>query len=283
MKDLAYYNGNITPLDQMTIPMNDRAVYFGDGVYDMAFIHHQVCFAMQEHIDRFFNSCKLMEIQIQMSKDELKKLLYDLIDMLDGDMEDAMLYFQASRGTAMRGHAFPAPGTPANLLVFLKGFVPQLDREFRLITVEDTRFAHCNIKSLNLIPNVIATQRAAEAGCDESVFHRGEQVMECAHSGLSVLINGTVVTTPLSEWILSSITRKHLLELCRELSVPVEERPYTIAEMMAADEIIVTSSLTLFSRVYQIDGRPVGGHDPALFQKLNQAYLERFRRETMQR
>ena len=244
MKDLAYYNGRITPLDQMTIPMNDRAVYFGDGVYDMAFIHNRVCFALYDHIDRFFNSCRLLEIKIGMSKDALTKLLNELTDRLDPEITDAMLYFQMSRGTAMRSHAFPEPETPANLFVFLKGFVPELDEEFKLITVEDTRFAHCNIKSLNLIPNVLATQRAKEAGCDESIFHRGEQVMECAHSGLSVLIGGKVVTTPLSEWILPSITRKHLLELCRELNVPVEERSYTLAELMAADEVIVTSSLT---------------------------------------
>ena len=156
-------------------------------------------------------------------------------------------------------------------------------REFRLITVEDTRFAHCNIKSLNLIPNVLASQRAKEAGCDESVFYRGDHVMECAHSGLSVLIRGTLVTTPLSEWILPSITRKHLLQLCRELGVPVEERMYTIKEMMEADEIIVTSSLTLFSRVVQIDGKPVGGRDPSLYQKLSGAYNDRFVRETDRR
>ena len=170
MKDLAYYNGRITPLDQMMIPANDRTVYFGDGVYDMAYVHNKVCFARQDHIDRFFNSCGLMKIPVGMSKDELSRLLIKLVEMLDGDLEDAMLYFQMSRGTALRGHAFPGPECSPNLLVFLRGFVPEPGREFRLITTEDTRFAHCNIKSLNLIPNVMATQRAKEAGCDESVF-----------------------------------------------------------------------------------------------------------------
>ncbi len=260
--------------------MNDRAVYFGDGVYDMAYVRNGICFAMQDHIDRFFNSCKLMEIDPSMTKEALAGLLNGLIARLDSDIKDAMIYFQMSRGTAVRKHAFPDPAVPANLLAYLQGFTAELGREFRLITAEDTRFAHCNIKSLNLIPNVMATQRAKEAGCDECVLHRGAYVTECAHSGLSVLKGGRLVTTPLSEWILPSITRKHLLQICRELSVPIEERPYTVSELMNADEIIVTSSLTLFSRVFEIDGMPVGGHDLPLFQKLNEAYMDRFKSET---
>ncbi len=280
MKNLAYYNGRITALNEMMIPMNDRAVYFGDGVYDMAYVRNGICFAMQDHIDRFFSSCKLMEIDPGMTKEALTGLLNGLIAMMDKDIKDVKIYFQMSRGTAERNHAFPDSAVPANLLAYLQGFTAELGREFRLITAEDTRFAHCNIKSLNLIPNVMATQRAKEAGCDECVLSRGEYVTECAHSGLSVLMDGKLVTTPLSEWILPSITRKHLLQICRELSVPIEERLYTVSELMHADEIIVTSSLTLFSRVFEIDGVPVGGHDLPLFQKLNEAYMGRFTSET---
>lgn len=281
MKDIAYYNGKTTPLEEMMIPMNDRAVYFGDGVYDMAYVHWGRCFAMEDHLNRFLNSCRLMEIDPGMSKGELAQLLESLIARLDGDMEHAMIYFQMSRGTAIRSHAFPPSNVKPNLLVYLKGFSPEsTPEEFRLISAEDTRFRHCNIKSLNLIPNVIATQRAAERGCQECVLYRNGYVTECAHSGISILVNGAVVTTPLSDWILPSITRKHLLELCKELGVGVEERNYTMDELLNAQEIIVTSSLTLFSRVYEVDGKPVGGKNAALFQKLNQAYRARFERET---
>jgi D-alanine transaminase len=280
MKNLAYYNGRITALDEMMIPMNDRSVYFGDGVYDMAYVRNGICFAMQDHIDRFFNSCRLLEIDPGMTKEALTCLLNSLIGKLDRDIKDAMAYFQISRGTAVRKHEFPEPGIPANLLAYLNGFTPQPGKEFRLITAVDTRFAHCNIKSLNLIPNVLATQRAKEAGCDECVLHRDGFVTECAHSSLSVLNGGRLVTTPLSEWILPSITRKHLLQTCREFSVPVDERLYTLDELLHADEIIVTSSLTLFSRVFEIDACPVGGHNLPLFQKLNETYMNRFNRET---
>ena len=112
MKDLAYYNGEITPMDAMMIPMNDRAVYFGDGVYDMAYVRNKVCFALQDHVDRFFNSCRLMEIPIRMSKGELTALLNKLADMLDDDLEDVMLYFQMSRGTAAARPCVSGSGGP---------------------------------------------------------------------------------------------------------------------------------------------------------------------------
>ena len=281
MKDLAYYNGRIAPIQDMMIPMNDRAVYFGDGVYDVAYVRNRRPFALQDHIDRFFSSCNLMEIAIPFSKPELAKLLTELIAKLDTDIVDAVLYFQMSRGTDARSHAFPEPGVAPNLLIYLKAFDPlATPTEFKLITLEDTRFLHCNIKSLNLIPNVIATQRAKEKGCDECVLHRGEHVTECAHSGLSILTHGKIVTTPLSGWVLPSITRKHLLETAAQLGVPVEERLYTLQELMDADEIIVTSSLTLFTRIYEIDGQAVGGRAAALYQRLHGAYNERFHRET---
>ncbi len=282
MKDLAYYNGRVTGLTEMMIPMNDRAVYFGDGVYDAGYVRNGVCFALGDHVDRFFNSCKLLEMEPGMTKDQLTGLLKDLISKMDREIRDAILYFQMSRGTAPRKHDFPDPPVPPNLLVSITPLTPRPrpDREFRLITKEDTRFAHCNIKTLNLLPNVLASQRAKEAGCDECVLHREGWVTECAHSGLAVLVGGTVVTTPLSQWILPSITRKHLLKLCRELGIPVEERAYSLEELMGADEVMVLSSLALFTRAYEIDGKPVGGHGTELFQKLRKAYLDWFERET---
>lgn len=260
--------------------MNDRALYFGDGVYDAGYVRNGVCFALQDHVDRFFNSMKLLEIDPGMTKEELTGLLHDLISRMDKDITDAMLYFQMSRGTAVRKHDFPDPPVRPNLLVYINPLTLRAERDLRLITREDTRFAHCNIKSLNLLPNVLASQRAKEAGCDECVLHRGGYVTECAHSGLAVLKGGAVVTTPLSQWILPSITRKHLLELCRELGVPVEERSYSLEEMMQADEVMLLSSLNLFARVSEIDGKAVGGRAPELFQRLRGAYREWFERET---
>lgn len=280
MKDLAYFNGELSSISEMRIPMNDRAVFFGDGIYEVAFVRNKRCFALEDHLDRFYNSCQLLEITPPMPREELSSLLLSLVEKLDESLVDICLYFHCTRGTAPRSHAFPLPAVPSNLLVYANGFQSALGKEFRLVSEEDKRFGFCNIKSLNLIPNVLATQRAAEAGCDECVLYRGEYVTECAHSGLSILKNGRLITTPLSEWILPSITRKHLIAVCNNLGIPVDERHYTMEELMEADEVIVTSSLTLFSRVYEVDGVPVGGHDMKNFEIIDRMYMDWFNSET---
>lgn len=282
MKDLAYFNGALSNIDDMRIPMNDRAIFFGDGIYEVAFVRNKRCFALEEHLDRFYSSCMLLEIPPPMARTELRALLLSLVNRLDDDLIDVCLYFHCTRGTAPRTHHFPPASVPSNLLVYANGFQSALGKEFRIISAEDKRFGYCNVKSLNLIPNVLTTQRATEAGCDECVLYRGEIVTECAHSGISVLKNGRIITSPLSEWILPSITRKHLLMICKGLGIPVDERNYTMKELLEADEIIVTSSLTLFSRVYEVDGKPVGGHDTDRFKRIDRAYMDYFHAETAQ-
>ena len=150
--------------------------------------------------------------------------------------------------------------------------------------MEDTRFFFFFVKTLNLIPSVLAAEATKQAGCDESVFYRvrGEQkiVTECAHSNVSMLKDGKFITAPLSNLILPGITRKHLIEICKELSIPVEEKEYTLSELFDADEIIVSSSGSLGIGVYEMDGKPVGGKDEALLKKIQDAYQERLAKAT---
>ena len=174
MKYVGYYNGEIGPLEEMKIPMLDRAVYFGDGCYDATTFANNNIFAADDHLDRFYNSCKLLEIPFEMSREELRAELQKCIDA--NEIDHGMLYWQCSRGTTYRGHQFPPATVKPNLMIFTVpcDLIP-FDKTFRLISMEDTRFLHCNIKTLNLIPSVIAYQRCIEQGCQETVFHRGER------------------------------------------------------------------------------------------------------------
>ena len=158
-----------------------------------------------------------------------------------------------------------------------------MDQPYKLISLEDNRYKLCHIKTLNLIPSVLASQRAAEQGCDEAVLHRGSRVTECAHSNISMLKDGVLRTAPTDELILPGIARKHLIALAKENGVPVVEEPFSMVELMNADEAIVTSSSALCMRVESIDGIPVGGKDPQRIQLLQKAYLEKFQRETQPR
>lgn len=274
MKNIGYYNGKTGLIEEMTIPMNDRAVYFGDGVYDATYAVNHVIFALEDHIDRFYRSFSKLEIPFSMKRDELAKILQDLVDRVD-DKDALMVYWQTTRGTGMRNH--PYPDGPANLLVTIRPVpLTPIDETFRLITIEDNRFLLCDIKTLNLIPSVMAAQRAKEAGCHEAVFHRGDIVTECAHSNVSIIKDGAFRTAPLTNLILPGTARKHLVELAREVGMGSVEKAFTVDEMMNADEVIVHSSGTLCNAVTEIDGKKVGGRAPELLKKLQDAAVKQF-------
>jgi D-alanine transaminase len=274
-KNVGYYNGTMGPLEEMTVPMNDRACYFGDGVYEAAMARNGVIFGLDEHMDRLFNSAGLLDIQIPYTKKELADILYDLLGKMDDS--EIFIYWQISRGTAMRKHEFPEAGVTANLWITMKpGSCKEPDSSLKLITVEDTRFFHCNIKTLNLLPNVMASQKAVAAGCDEVVFHRGDIVTECAHSNVSILKDGVFKTHPTDHFILPGITRMHLIQECKKLLIPVDETPFTLEELFDADEIIVSSTSKLCSAACELDGKPVGGKDTALLRKLQESYYKRY-------
>ena len=150
------------------------------------------------------------------------------------------------------------------------------DQAIRLITREDTRFYHCNIKTLNLLPSVIAAQEAERAGVDETVFHRGEVVTECAHSNVSILKDGVFISHPNDNLILRGISKTHMIAACYRLGIQVMERPFTLAELKDADEIIVTSSSNFCLHACELDGAPVGGKDPAALKMIQNAVIEEY-------
>ena len=273
MKDLGYYNGRVGRIADMTVPMNDRACTFGDGVYDATYARNHVIYNLSAHVERFFSSAEKLRIRIPMERERLAALLSDLVKQVDDG--EQFVYFQVTRGTAPRNHVFP--DVPANLWVMLTpAKVRDNSRPIRLITVEDTRFFHCDIKTLNLIPNVMASQKAKEAGCDEAVFHRGDRVTECAHSNVSILENGRFVTAPTDSLILPGIARSNLIRTCRKLGIPVVEEPFTVERMMRAQEVIVSSSGSFCLSASEIDGVPVGGGAPALLAALRKELTDDF-------
>ena len=279
MNHVGYYNGEIGPLEEMKIPMLDRAVYFGDGCYDATTFANNHIFAAEEHIDRFFNSCRMLEIPFDMPRETLTAELQRCIDANDSD--HGMLYWQCSRGTGPRSHNYPPADVKPNLMIFTVPYdlIP-MDRTFRLISMEDTRFLHCNIKTLNLIPSVIAYERCIQAGCQETVLHRGERVTECAHSNILMIKDGVLCTPPRDNLILPGITLKHLLELAEKNGIPTREEPFTMDELRAADEVIVSSSGGLCIRAVELDGQPLGGKDENTLKVLQNAYLEFYAEDT---
>lgn len=278
MKNIAYYNGRTSLIEEMMVPMNDRACYFGDGVYDATMAIGHVPMHFDDHIERIYNSARLIDIEIPMTKEEMKKLLQGLIDQVEGD--SLFVYWQVTRGVGMRNHPYSGASSEPSFWAWVR---PSSMRDpygaYRCITMEDTRFLHCNIKTINLLPAVIANQRAMEAGCDETIFHRGDRVTECSHSNVHMLRDGVLHTAPCDNLILPGIVRKHILAICHEQGIPVVEEPFTVEELMEADEVFFSSSSALTCRVKEIDGKAVGMRDEATFARIRDAYQQKVKAE----
>ena len=155
--------------------------------------------------------------------------------------------------------------------------IPNLNVPIRLNDEEDTRFFHCNIKSLNLLCNVMTAQRAHRAGCAETVFHRGEIVTECAHSNVSVLKDGVLYSHPNDEFILRGIAKSHMIRVCYRLDIPVLEKPFTMDFLKSADEILVTSTTKFCLSADTLNGQSVGGKDAATRIAIQNAVMQDFR------
>jgi len=274
MKNLGYYNGKYGEFDEMTIPMNDRVCYFGDGVYDATYSRNYKIFALDEHIDRLYRSAAMLEIKIDQTKQELRDIIYDMLSKMDTG--ENFVYFQVTRGSGVRNHVFPTEGG-SNLWINIY-HKPVIDNKKRvgLILMEDTRFLHCNIKTLNLLPSVIASQRAKERGCFEAVFHRSGRVTECSHSNVHIIKDGVFRTAPLDNLILPGTRRAHLIKHCKALGIPVCEEPFTVEELYGADEIIVSSASAPGLAADTVEGKPVGGKAPELLNALQDAMTNEF-------
>lgn len=247
----AYYNGLFTNRESIKIPLNDRAVFFGDGVYDAAIGRNGKIFLLDDHINRFFDNADAIDIPLNLSKSELKDILIRLAE--SSQHECYFLYFQLSRYSESRTHAYPKT-KKSNLLITVSSQpLPDVEKRLKLTLANDVRHELCHIKTLNLLPSVMAAQKAETLGKDETVFHRAGTVTECSHSNVHIISNGVLITHPLNHHILPGISRKHMLEVCRNLEIPVRERAFSVYELYKADEVIVTSSTKLGVLASEVD------------------------------
>ena len=281
MKNLGYYNGKIGTLEELTVPFNDRVHFFGDGVYEATFTRNHKVFALEEHIDRFYRSAAMVDIKIPYEKAELAALIRDLVAKVDDP--EQQVYFQITRGTQPRNHTYPEDMT-GNFWVVLKPMaIKNIGAEVAAILREDIRFHQCHIKTLNLLPAVMYSQEAARAGVYEAILYRTPnqsgcnamgvtlpegmptRVTECAHSNVHIINQkGEFQTAPLDHLILPGIARAHLITACRRLGIPVNETPFTVDELLAAKEVLISSSSAPGLRCVEIDGRPVGKQAPEI-------------------
>ena len=289
LKNLGFYDGKYDLIENINIPMTDRVCWFGDGVYDATATRNGVIYCLDDHIDRFFNSASMVEIEIPYTKDELKELLLDLVSKVDTSETngETFLYWQITRGANIpRNHIFPK-NAKANLWVTVTPRkLADIYRRAKIITYEDIRFYMCHIKTLCLLPSVLASEAAERAGAEECVMYRKEadgiknRVTEGAHTNVHCLRDGKLYTAPLDNLVLPGIARKNLIKVCEKLGVPVFEEPYSLEFLLDADEIMLSSSSNFCIVATHIDDKEVGGKAGELLRKIQDALVEDYIQNT---
>ena len=252
---IAYYNGKICGVDEVRVPLTDRAVFFGDGIYDAAIGRGGRIYLEDEHIERFIGNSRLMNIPLLLEKEELRGLLYELVRRSGEDC--FFLYFQLTRYSATRVHACRERERSNLLITVTPATLPAPKKRLSLVSYPDKRYEYCHIKTLNLLPAVLASSYAEGMGADEAVFYRGDRVTECAHSNISILKDGVLITHPTDTHILPGITRAKMIDICKEMGVKVEERPFSRGDLRRADAVLVTSSSKLCLIADSLDGVPL--------------------------
>ena len=269
MEGYAYYNGKIGRCNDISIPLTDRVIYFGDAVYDVIIGHSGKTFLANDHIDRLFQGMAMLNIIPCFTKAELLILIHTMIDV--SAYKSYLIYISCSRGADNRRHSH-LDCSYTNLLITIKEFYPELSGDaLKLITVDDGRYNYCNIKTVNLLPSVIASTQAEIAGCDEAIFVRDGLITECAHSNIFIIKDNILITHPESQYILSGIIRKYLIKIAADNNISVKERAFQSEELFDADEVIVTSTTKLVREAHTINNINVGGKNPALLSTIKNA------------
>ncbi|MGG0669821.1 D-amino-acid transaminase [Sporosarcina koreensis] len=269
-----FIDGQFTSKDSLNISIDDRGYYFGDGVYEVVKVYDGELYTAEEHIGRLFQSASKIKMTIPYSEQQLIDIAKELIKV--NDIRTGHIYMQVTRGASPRVHQFPELAvTPVVTAYAIQNPRPlsNIEGGVSAKTVEDVRWLRCDIKSLNLLANVLAKQEAYEAGCAEAIFVRDGIVREGSSSNAFGVKDGVVITHPATNLILNGITRRVVLKLCAELGIPVEERGFTPDEMNAMDEFFITSTTAEITPIVLIDEKAVGSGTPgAVTRRLQEAF-----------
>jgi len=265
MPDIAYVNGEFVPLADARVPLNDRAYYFADAVYEVCATFRGTVSLLALHLDRLERSLQGVRINYSVDRRGLTGLIEEGIRR--AGYAETIVYLQISRGVAPREKRFPAECAPVLILTFREK--PQIPAEKRArgieaILVPDERWAHCHYKTVMLLPNVLAHQNALDAGKDEAILYDPQSMIVHEATAANVfVVRGDRVATPAeTPQILSGTVRHYLIDLARRNGIAVEERPVAVAELLAANEAFLTGTTTEVLAVVRVNDRSIGSGMP---------------------
>jgi D-alanine transaminase len=263
---IAYVNGRYVPRRDAMVHIEDRGYQFADGVYEVCEVRAGRMIDERLHVARLQRSLGELRIRLPMSPSALGVVLRETIRR--NHVRDGIVYLQITRGVARRDHAFPPADTVPSIVVTARnldfaGNDKAAAEGIAVVTVPDNRWARVDIKTVALLPNVLAKQAAREQGAKEAWFvDRDGRVTEGSSTNAWIVTGGKVVTRPADNGILRGIARTVLMRAIKAQGLDVEERPFTLAEAYGASEAFVTSASQIVMPVVRIDGRPIGNGAP---------------------
>jgi D-alanine transaminase len=263
VQNVAFVNGTFMPLAEANVSIEDRGFQFGDGVYEVIRTYKGRPFSLEAHLARLDRSAMALDLTQPYSRTDWIRHILEGIER--AAYPESKIYLQITRGVAPRDHAYTDDATPT-VVMTVREFHP-LDRSVQAagvdaMTTEDIRWGRCDIKSVNLLANVLARQKVKQARVFEAILVHAGLVTEGAISNVMVVQRGTVVTAPEGMRILSGVTRGIVLDLARNAGFSVQERFVSQAELYGADEVFLTGTTVEVLAVVRIDGKMIGGGRP---------------------
>lgn len=278
MSRISYVNGLYVPHADAAVHVEDRGFQFADGVYEVIAVNAGSLVDLEPHLERLGRSLGELRMEWPMSRDALRQVLAETVRR--NRVRRGIVYLQVTRGQARRNHAFPHAAVPSLVVTARTMLLPPpglRESGVAVVTVPDIRWGRCDIKSVALLPNILAKQQAAEAGAYEAwlVDSTGAVTEGSSSNAWIVDSNGTLVTRDLDRAVLPGITRAVLLGICASAGIRVEERSFTVGEAAAAPEALLSSTTAFVLPVVSIDGAPVGDGVPgSVFRMLDARYRE---------
>ncbi len=263
MNNLILFNDTFIPRNEARVDIDDRGYQFGDGIYEVVRLYDGEPFLMDEHLVRLERSATELGMSLGFSRQALSARLDELFQKTG--VGTGTVYIQVTRGVHPRVQEFPPADLPVQWLAYCRELArpsEKLKNGVSVALTPDIRWLRCDIKSVNLLPNILGRQAATGKGCYEAVQHRDGIVTEGAFSNVYRIANGTVFTHPANNFILNGVTRRKILELCEEAGIPVREETFSTDELLAADEVFLTSTTNEVMPVVAIDGQAVGNGSP---------------------
>lgn len=270
-----YLNGRYVPYEEAVIPVEDRSFLLADGIYEVARVYGGRPFQMEAHLNRLARSARELRMP-EPDLAELDRVSRELISL--NNLSEATVYIQVSRGSYNpRTHAFPTGEIKPTVVVIARPFKANAEAQqqgVKAITTPDQRWARCDIKSVSLLPNVLAKQKAAEAGAYEAIFVRDGYAIEGSSSNFMAVLDGEIRTYPQCNYILGGITRDVVLDLARQLGYAVREEGIPVDALSRCSEMWVTSTTSEIMPIVEIDGQVVGeGRPGPVARRLLEAFM----------